>query len=147
MSGLKGLAALAVIASVSILTSAPNHAAECLGVTLPDSATIGSTDLALNGLGVRKATMFKVDVYVAGLYLPQKSTDAAAIVSANEAWRLELHFVHDADASDIRKAFNDGFKSVAGDNLEALQPRIDTLNAQMVDVKVGDVLVLSLIHI
>lgn len=120
---------------------APAQAATCNGIDFADTAKVGSTDLVLNGLGMRKATMFKVDVYVAGLYLPQKSTDAAAIVAANQAWRLELHFVHDADASDIRKAFNDGFETVAGDNLDALQARIDALNAQMIDLKVGDVLI------
>jgi hypothetical protein len=140
MSGLKGLAAFAVIASVSILTSAPAHAAECLGAQFPDSAKVGDSDIVLNGLGVRKATMFKVDVYVAGLYVPQKSTDGAAIVAANEPWLLQLQFLHDADASDVRKAFDDGFKAAAGSNYDALKPRIDALNAQMVDIEVGDVL-------
>ncbi|MEX2296690.1 MAG: chalcone isomerase family protein [Dongiaceae bacterium] len=143
MSGLKGLAAFAVIVSVSIMGSAPARSAECLGIQFPDSAKVGSTDLVLNGIGVRKATMFKVDVYVAGLYLPEKGTDGDQIAAANEPWRLELHFVHDADASDIREAFNDGFEKAADDNFDALKSRIDALNAQIVDLKEGDILAYS----
>jgi hypothetical protein len=106
-------------------------------VQFPDSVTAGGTELVLNGLGLRKATLFKVKVYVAGLYLPEKSADGAKIAGANQPWQLVLHFVHDVDASDIREAFEEGFKKAAGDNLGALRKRIDDLNARMVDFKEG----------
>ncbi len=119
------------------------EAASCLDVDFPDTAKVGSTDLVLNGLGVRKATMFKVNVYVAGLYIEQKSGDGNAIASANQPWHLELHFVRDVDASDIRDAFEDGFKDTAGDKLDSLKPKIETLNGQIVDFEEGHVLAYS----
>jgi hypothetical protein len=56
------------------------HAASLAGVTLPDTAQVGSTPLVLNGLGLR--TKFGVKVYVAGLYLAQKSSDPNAIIKS-----------------------------------------------------------------
>ena len=51
------------------------------------------TTLTLNGMGIREATVFNVDVYVAGLYLPEASNDGNAIVQANGLKRIVLHFV------------------------------------------------------
>jgi chalcone isomerase-like protein len=115
----------------------PAHGAECLGVNYPENAAVGGTTLALNGMGIRKATFLAVKVYVAALYLPQKSGDGADILSSDRPWRLTLTFVRDVDASDIREAFEDGFKNAAGGNFAALKPRIDALNARVVDFKSG----------
>ncbi len=91
----------------------------------------------LNGLGIREATLLSIKVYVAGLYLPQKSGDAGAILRADGPWRLELHFVRDVGVSDIRGAFQEGFEKTAGDKLAALNSRIETLKARMLDFKTG----------
>lgn len=132
--------AFAAALSVPVAVSLPAFGAECLDVQFPDSVKVGDADLVLNGMGIRKATMLAVKVYVAGLYLPQKSTDGAKIAAANEPWELGLHFVHSADASDIRDAFDDGFEKAAGDNLDAMKPSIESLKAQIVDMADGDVL-------
>ena len=126
--------------SVPIVPAATAFGAECNQVAFPDSVKAGDADLVLNGLGLRKATMLSVKVYVAGLYLPEKSTDAGQILGADRPWRLILRFVRDVGASDIRDAFEEGFENVAGDKLDALRPRIDSLNAQIVDFKEGQYL-------
>lgn len=123
-----------------VILSAPVFGAQCLDVKVPDSVKVGGADLVLNGLGIRKATLLKVKVYVAGLYLPQTSADAGKIIGANQPWQLELRFVHDVDAAEIRDAFEEGFKNNVADKLAALQPRIETLNARMVDFKEGQYL-------
>jgi len=135
----------AAITALSILLSlgTPALAATCRDLTFPDSATLGNTDLVLNGLRLRKATIFNVRVYVAGLYLPQRSSDPKQILGTNRPWRLELHFVRDVDASDIRDAWQEGFEKSAPDKLGALQPRIDTLKAAMSDFKIGQTLVFT----
>ncbi len=136
MKGTRLLAFLGVLSASFVLTPSV-FGAECIAVKVPDSAKVGSADLVLNGLGIRKATFLNVEIYVAGLYLPRKSGDARKIIGANEPWQLELHFVHDVDASDIRDAFDEGFEKNAGDKLAALHPRIEALNVQMVDFKEG----------
>lgn len=123
----------------SVILNAPAFGAECLEVKVPDSVKAGGTDLVLNGLGIRKATFLGVKVYVAGLYLPRKSSDTEQI-DPKQPWQLVLHFVRDVDASDIRNAFDDGFEKSAGDRLDVLRPRIDALNAQMVDFRKGQYL-------
>jgi hypothetical protein len=132
--------AFVTLVSASVVPGAPVFGAECLGVKVPDSVKAGGTELVLNGLGIRKATFFKVKVYVAGLYLPQKSGDAGKIIGASQPWQLVLRFVRDVDASDIRDAWKEGFKKNAGDKLAALHQRIETLNARMVDFKEGQYL-------
>ena len=42
---------------------------------MPESLALGDQAMTLNGMGIRKATMLKVKVYVAGLYLVGKSGD------------------------------------------------------------------------
>ena len=133
-------AVFAAVLSASAAVALPALGAQCLDVQFADSVKVGGSDLVLNGMGIRKATMLAVKVYVAGLYLPAKSSDGAKIAAANEAWELDLHFVHSADASDIRDAFDDGFEKAAGDNYDALKPKIETLKSQIVDMAEGQVL-------
>jgi len=134
------LLAFVAVVLASLASSAPGLGAECLDVKIPDSVKTGGNDLVLNGLGIRKATFLNVKVYVAGLYLPQKSGDAGKIIGSNKPWQLVLRFVRDVDASDIRDAWEEGFKKNAADKLAALQPRIETLKARMADFKEGQYL-------
>src|SRR5262249_39747603 len=61
---------------ISVATTAPVFGAECLNATFPESVKSGDAVLQLNGLGIRKATVFAVKVYVAGLYVPRNQTMA-----------------------------------------------------------------------
>lgn len=113
-------------------------ARECQGVNLPDQLQVSGKTLQLNGLGLREATLFKVKVYVASLYLEQKSTDSHEILASNQVKRLLLHFVRDVGRDDITKAWSEGFAASAGDALPTLQDRIAMLNSWMKDMKIGD---------
>ena len=128
------------IFSLAAVLSARAFGAECLTLTFPDSVMANGDHLVLNGLGIRKATILAVKVYVAGLYLPQKSDDAGKIIGAKQPWQLVLRFVHNVDASDMRDAFEEGFRKNAGEMVAALQPRIEALNARLVDFKEGQYL-------
>ena len=73
---------LSALAFVTLGASAV-QAKECKGVNFPDQAQVEGTDLTLNGLGLRQATAFKVNVYVAALYVAKTSSDANALLGAN----------------------------------------------------------------
>ena len=75
------------------------------GVTLPDSAQVGGKNLVLNGLGLR--TKIIVKVYVAGLYLEQKSSDPNSVVKSDTPKRIVMKFVHGASKSQMADAFNE----------------------------------------
>src|SRR3954447_26070193 len=83
------------IALALALMSPVTFAADKAGVHLADTLHVRDQDLVLNGLGLREATVFKVDVYVAGLYVTQKTSDPAAILQPDKAKAMHLVFVHD----------------------------------------------------
>ncbi len=119
----------ALAAALSL--GSPAMANECGSVRMPNQITVASTQLVLNGMGIREATVFNVDVYVAGLYLEHRSGDANAILNSNQTKRLVLHFVRDVSRDDLVGAWNEGFRRNAGGQLGALQARINRLNGWM----------------
>ena len=68
----------------SALVAAPAMAGKKAGVTMPDAIKVSDKTLTLNGMGLREATFLKVDVYVAGLYVENVSSDAGMLVTSNE---------------------------------------------------------------
>lgn len=127
-----------VAGSVAIARPA---SAKTLGkVTLPDSIEVDGTKLVLNGLGMREATMFSVDVYVAGLYVRAASRDAKALIADPGPKRLELRFVRDVDEGDMVAALKEGFQKTGS---PALAPKVKQLCGWMRDLKVGDRLVFT----
>lgn len=111
------------------------------GVTLPDKATVGDKELVLNGLGVREATVFNVEVYVAGLYVEQKTSDVEAILAGDKAKRLVMHFIREVDKDDLVGAFEEGFeKNGAGAGLAA---KVKQFIGYLGPVNKGDQIVMS----
>lgn len=95
------------------------------GVTLPGSTQVGGKTLALNGIGVRTRVFFKA--YVAGLYLEQKSGDAAAIIKADAPKRLIMHFVRTLDRGQVVEAYNDAFDGNAPQAKQQMKADVDKL--------------------
>ena len=126
-----------LVSAIIALSVGPVSGKECHGVNFPEQIQVQTSLLTLNGLGLRQATLLKVNVYVAALYVAQKSTDANAILAANTPKHLVLHFVRDVDGADIKKAWEEGFADNAKAQLPALKERIEQLQAWMVDMKSG----------
>jgi hypothetical protein len=118
----------------------PTFGAECNGVTAPDTVTVGASDLVLNGMGIRRATLLQAKIYVGSLYLPEKSKDGGHILATDRPWHLVLRFVRDVDLSDMRDALEVGLSKAAGDKLVALSQSIESLKASKVDFKKGQYL-------
>jgi hypothetical protein len=128
----------------TLAAAASAHAKECLGVSFPDRMRVDGSDLALNGLGARKATFLKVNVYVAALYVGKTSRDPKALVAASGPDQLVLHFVRDVGVEDLTKAWNEGFERNSKSQVPALKDRIAKLNSWMSEMKAGQRL--SFIH-
>jgi hypothetical protein len=137
------LAALMVLATVGGAGAA--SAAECAGVRFPDRIVVDGNSLELNGLGLRLATMLKVRVYVAALYVASPSEDAAAILDSTRRKRLVLHFVRKVGAGDLKDAWQEGFEHNAADRLPALQARVDRLKGWMTDMESGQRLTFTIV--
>ena len=124
--------------AVAALVAGIAHGKECKGIDFPDQAQVEGASLALNGLGLRQATAFKVNVYVAALYVTKTSSDANALLGPNAPSELILQFVRNVGADDLRKRWSYGFEKNAMDQLPALKERIAMLNGWMADVKTGE---------
>ena len=124
--------------ALAALCSGIAQGKECKGVSFPDQAQVEGSALALNGLGLRQATAFKVNVYVAALYVAKTSADPAALLASTAPVELILQFVRNVGADDLRKGWSEGFEKNAKDQLPALKDRIATLNGWMSDVKTGE---------
>jgi hypothetical protein len=133
--------ALSVAVVVFMLTSFNLRAASLAGVTLPDTVQVGGTTLVLNGLGLR--TKFTVKVYVAGLYLQQKSSDSSAIINSDAPKRIVMQFVHGASKQQMTDAFDEGFKDNSPDAEKAMKADIDNFLGVLEAVKNGDQMVVT----
>jgi len=127
---------LVVVASTSDL-----RAGTLAGVTLPDTAPVDGRTLVLNGLGLR--TKFFVKVYIAGLYLEQKSSDASAILKTDVPKRVVMHFVRGVSKSQISDGFNESFESNSPDAKKAVKAEIDQFLDALESVNDGDEVVLT----
>jgi Chalcone isomerase-like len=117
------------------------NAAGLAGVNLPDTSTVGDKSLVLNGMGLRSE--FMVKVYVAGLYLPSKSSDASAIIKADEPKRMVMQFLHDASKKQMTDAFDESFKDNTPEAEKTMKTDIDRLLGALEDVKVGEQMVFT----
>src|SRR5512135_2713996 len=123
---------------VAALSMGVAEGKECKGVNFPDQVQVDGSSLTLNGLGLRQATAFKVNVYVAALYVAKPSSDPNALLGSNATTELILQFVRNVGAEDLRKGWSEGFEKNAKDQLPALKERIAELNGWMTDVKSGE---------
>lgn len=102
----------------------PAAAATLEGQSFADRVRLDERDLSLNGLGVRGIFIFKA--YVAGLYLPQKSSQGQEVLRQSGPKRLQLRMLMEVGAGDIKKALIDGMrKNVTEAQWAAMQERVD----------------------
>lgn len=97
-------------ALIAALLAVPGlHAAEVAGVKVEDKIRVGSSDLVLNGAGLRSKLFIKI--YVGALYVGQKSTTPAAIYDSPQPRRMVMRLMRDLDAETLSSALDDGLKS------------------------------------
>ncbi len=126
-----------LVSAIMVLSVGAVSGKECKGINFPEQTQVQASPLMLNGLGLRQATMLKVNVYVAALYVANRSTDANAILGSNTPKKLVLHFMRDVDGADLKKAWEEGFENNAKAQLPALKERIEKLKGWMADMKSG----------
>ncbi|MFD1712551.1 hypothetical protein FVQ98_11270 [Ottowia sp. GY511] len=93
------------------LLATPARALEVAGTPVPESVTVAGKPLVLNGAGVRYKAMFKV--YVAALYVPQKTSSVAEAWSTDTPKRLRLVMLRDIDSTELGNMFARGMEENA----------------------------------
>ncbi|HEX3845048.1 MAG TPA: chalcone isomerase family protein [Steroidobacteraceae bacterium] len=137
IASLPALASAALLLFTGAACASTPLPRECDGVSFPDHVEARGETLTLNGLGLRKATVFGIKVYVGALYVVQPTSNAAAILSAKEPAQIELRFTFHATAGQLREAWQEGFEKSAPGRLPQLQSRIAQLNGWMTAVGSG----------
>ena len=133
-----------MIAVLLVMLMAPMAGAVVVeGVTLPDKVTVAGEELVLNGAGVRvkKILVVPLDVYVIGLYLKEKTSDAQAIIMADETMMLKIQILTGlVTAEKFKHATLVGFEESTGGNTAPIQKEIDLfMTAFSEEISKGDV--------
>ncbi len=139
----KGLAVLAIALAIGIGGLAHAQPIELEGVKFEPTAQVGGQTLQLNGAGVRTRVIFKV--YVAGLYVPQKSNEADMLLAQKGPRRVAIHMLRNVDADTFATALVDGLKANHSEQqLAAFKAQADALTATLKaigEAKKGDAIV------
>ena len=98
---------IAVLLGLTMAVAGNAWALDIAGVHLDDKATLGGTELVLNGAGVRKKLIFKV--YVGSLYLPGKASSTQAVL-AQAPRRIQMNMLRSLTADQLVDALVDGLK-------------------------------------
>ena len=113
-----------------LLLSFAAGAAEVEGVKLEDRTQVEGRDVVLNGAGLRKRFVFKV--YVMGLYLAQKTTDAVNVAGPK---RVSIHMLRDVGAEQFTEALVEGLRAnLSEPDFRKLEPRVKELSDVMAQV-------------
>ncbi len=129
-----------VLISMAVtLLAAPLHAQDST-MTLNDVSyarhiQVEGHDLVLNGMALRKKVVFKV--YVAGLYLPARSSNAEQILAADAPRRIVLQFLRGVDAKRMCGAWDEALENNTPNASAALKQQFVTLCGYMEDIKKG----------
>jgi hypothetical protein len=109
------------------------------GITIPRTMKFENKTLQLNGAGSRSKMW--VEVYIQALYLSQLSQNAKEIINDNSEMSIRIEITSALVSSGkLTRAMHAGFEKSAGENLEALKPKMELLKSYLADeIKRGDV--------
>ena len=109
-------------------------AAEVEGVKIDDKTRVANAEVTLNGAGLRKRAFFKV--YAMGLYVPQKSSNAAQLMDQPGPKRITIRMLRDVSADAFNEALGDGIRANHSEaEVKALEPRLKALGAVIHEIK------------
>lgn len=135
---------IVVLIVAMVMVGSMAVAGELAGVKMPDEVTVSGTTLHLNGMGVRKKLWIKV--YIAGLYLEHKTTNADDAISAQEIKRVVMHFrTNKAKKKKMDSAWDEGFEANSPGQVKALHERIQTFKGYFGNMRVDDVVEMTMV--
>ncbi len=97
-----------ILAAVAALTLNIAQAVEVEGVKFDDTVKIGTSDLVINGTGVRRKFGKR---YVMALYLPAKTGDANAVLAGKGAKRVVIRLTKDVSGETFADALSKGMEN------------------------------------
>jgi hypothetical protein len=136
---------LGVLVVSFVAIGAGAQTVEVAGVKFEPTAQVGGATLQLNGAGVRTRVVFKV--YAAGLYVPEKSSSAAALLAQKGPRRMAIRMLRNVDADTFSGALSEGLKNNLSEaQFAAFKAHTETLIANFKtagEAKEGDTIFLE----
>ena len=105
---------------------------------MPDEVTVDGRTLTLNGMAIRTATVFKIDVYVAGLYLEQKTALAEELLRLEQPIHIHMEYLRSVERKDIAKAWVDSFEDHGALEPESYRERLDEFLSWLPSMSKGE---------
>jgi hypothetical protein len=103
-------------------------AVELSGVKVAESIHLGSRDLVLNGAGIRTKYYFKI--YVAALYLGEKTQAGEAAINQAGEKRIALHVLRELSDEQMLHAFNEVMAANhTPSEMQSLEPQLRELTS------------------
>lgn len=139
MKFMKGI----IIALICLTLTSVSAQQTIEGVTLPATVTVQGETLNLNGGGVREKLWF--NLYVGGLYLKTKSSDANAIITKDESMSIYLEITSKLITSEnLTEAIVEGFEKSTNGQQDKIAAEIKQLSdALKEEIVVGNTIELS----
>ncbi len=132
---------LVALSAVLFMLPARLGAMDLGGHEIPHTVEVGDKRLSLNGAGIRQKLFFRV--YVCALYLEERSHDAAAILAADRAWMVTMHFMRNVGHHQVLEAFTDAFEHNSPGQVRVLRDDLEKFHAIMEDLRNGQDLSIS----
>ncbi|GAA5171202.1 chalcone isomerase family protein [Viridibacterium curvum] len=112
----------------------PAQALDVAGINFADSTSVAGSELKLNGAGLR--TRFAVvKVYAIGLYLPQKTAAADAVLASTGARRVQITTLRDLTAEQLTDALIEALEANHSTaEMSKLAPRVAQLRSIMLSI-------------
>ena len=121
-----------LLVSMPVVASAK----EVAGIKLEERTKVGTSELVLNGAGLRKKAFFKV--YVAGLYLAGKRTSPAEVLALAGPKRASITLMRNLPARELVEALKDGIRDNSStEEQQALKGRVEELAANLLALRQG----------
>ena len=122
-----------LLAVFILIAATTAFALELAGVRFDERMHLGTSEVVVNGAGMRKMAIFKV--YAMALYLPETQGEAAATLALKGAKRVAISLLRDVTAQQ----FVDGLREGIADNhtdaeLSILRDRINQLAQNMLSI-------------
>lgn len=131
-----------LVCIAALTLSSTGFAMEVAGVKLDEIVHVAGQDLKLNGAGIRYKIIFQV--YVIGLYLPERKSHAPDVIATPGARRLVIVPSRDISSEEFGRAFLAGINQ----NIDRAEKtkiimqlmRFGEIFASIPELKKGDVL-------
>lgn len=122
-----------VMAAIAALFCQLATAVEVAGVKFEDKTKVGNGELLVNGAGLRKKVFFQV--YAMALYLPQKNSDAEAVLAASGGKRIAITLLRDLTAQQFVEALQEGMTNNHSEaEMAGLRDRLKQLSDVMLAI-------------